>query len=91
MSHRAPHLTHEVHATPAETLVAYRVEIDDMGCICFASSPAKARWMAVAAYWEAGYGRRGVWPRPSAYRRPHLDSHPAKDRDPGRCYAEDTL
>ena len=70
-------------------LLAYRVQIDDMGCICFAATAPKARWMAVKAYWEAGYGRKGVWPCPVAARRPIYDNSPLADRDPGRTYTEE--
>ena len=53
--------------------VAYLVEINDMACIVFATTPAKARWIAVKGYRDAGYGRRGEWPRPTAKRIPLHD------------------
>lgn len=74
-----------------DNLLAYRVTIDDMSCIVFAPTPAKARWMAIKSYWEAGYGRPRVWPRPSAVRTPHYDCHPASDRDYGRTHTEGSL
>ena len=71
-------------------LLAYRVEIEGSHCICFAASAAKARWIAVKSYWEAGYGRKGVWPRPTAARCPIYDNHSLK-KQPNRAYSEDYL
>lgn len=75
----------------APAVIAFTVEIDDMRCIAFAATPAKARWKAVKAYWEAGYGRRGVWPRPTAWRCPRFDNHPTGQRDADRVYSESSL
>lgn len=68
--------------TPASALLAFEVEIHSLTCVVFAATPAKARWLAVKGYWEAGYGRRGTWPRPVASRRPAFDSCSLKDRGP---------
>jgi len=55
-------------------VVAWRVEINDMSCIVFASTKAKANWIAVKGYWNAGYGRGpGNWPRPKAARAHRFD------------------
>ena len=58
---------------PADTqppLFAFKVSIGDMTCVAFAESAPKARWLAVKSYWNAGYGNRRVWPRPSSTRYP---------------------
>jgi hypothetical protein len=55
-------------------VVAWGVEIDSMTCIVFAPTAAKARYIAVAGYWDA-YGRRkGEWPRAVAWREPRFDA-----------------
>ena len=46
----------------APALLAWTVEIHSMTCVVFAATRAKAKWIAVKAYWEA-YGRNG-WPNP---------------------------
>jgi len=57
----------------AATLLAWEVEINSMVCICFASTKAKAQWLATKSYWEA-YGRRkGEWPQARAARAPQHD------------------
>lgn len=61
--------------------LAYEVEINSLSCVVFAETPAKARWIAVKGYWEAGYGRKGLWPRPKASRVPWLDNSPLRDRE----------
>jgi hypothetical protein len=69
-------------ACKSESLLAFEVEINSMTCVVFASTPAKARWIAVKSYWEAGYGRgSGTWPRAKAKRVPHLDKSPLRDRE----------
>jgi hypothetical protein len=53
--------------------LAWEVEINSMTCICFATTKAKAQWIATKSYWEA-YGRRlGVWPRAKAWRKERYD------------------
>lgn len=68
---------------PSESSVplAWRVEINDISCIVFAATKAKARWVAVRAYWEAGYGR-GTWPNPVAVRAPRHDNSPRRNEWP---------
>ena len=53
--------------------VGWKVEVDGVPCIVFAETKTKARWKAVAAYREAGYGRRGEWPRVTAWRAEEFD------------------
>ena len=72
-------------------VLAWRIEIQDMSGICAAASAPKARWIAVRNYWEAGYGRKGLWPRPVAVREPRFDNHPTLVRDPHRIYNEQYL
>ena len=65
--------------------VAWEVEIDDMTCVVFAATKAKAKWIAVKAYWEA-YRRSSSWPHTSVARRPQYDRFPcpeAKAYPPG--------
>lgn len=55
-------------------MLAWEVEIYDKRCIVFAATKAKARWIAVKGYWDAGYGRgRGDWPRAVAGRAERFD------------------
>lgn len=76
------------------TLLAFDVTIDSTHAIVWAETPAKARWQAVKAYRDAGYGRQREWPRPTARRVPRYDDHPLKDRTDSRAwvpeYVEDT-
>lgn len=71
-------------------LLAFGVEIYDMRAVVFAATNPKARWLAVKAYWEAGYGSKRVWPRPKAWREPRLDKYVATS-NPTICYAEENL
>lgn len=66
--------------------VAWNVEIHDMHCIVFATTKAKAKWIAVKAYWEA-YGRN-MWPRPVAGREPRFDKSALRN-EPPKAYSED--
>ena len=60
-------------AVASSVLLAWEVVISDMTCICFATTKAKAQWLATKSYWEA-YGRRlGVWPRAVAHRAERYD------------------
>lgn len=60
-------------AVGCDDLLAWEVELHDMTCVCFASTKAKAQWLATKSYWEA-YGRRkGEWPRAAASRAPQHD------------------
>jgi hypothetical protein len=66
-----------------QDLLAWEVDISSMRCIVFAATKAKANWLAVKSFWSAGYGRKGVWPRPAAKRQPvydksHLKSNPSQ-------------
>ncbi len=78
----------EISASP---LLAYRVTIEDMSCVCFADSAPQARWYAVKGYWEAGYGRKGKWPDVHAARAPSWDRHPASEWERGRTHSEFSL
>lgn len=72
----------ETPTAPAP-LLAWDVELNDMHCIVFAETAAKARWTAVRAYWEA-YEKRG-WPSVHAVRRPFLDTFPNKQPRKAYC------
>lgn len=58
--------------------VAWEVEIHSMSCIVFAATKAKAKWLAVKAYWDA-YSRNGSWPSTSVARRPFYDKFPHRN------------
>ena len=76
-------------AVISSPLLAWDVELHDMHCICFATTKAKAQWLATKAYWEA-YGRGcGNWPRAHAVRAPHYDRCSLKDQQPQRAWTED--
>lgn len=76
---------------PASPLLAFEVEIHSLTCVVFAATPAKARWIAVRSYWEAGYGRgSGTWPRPKATRAPAFDNCQLKDRG-GRAWVPEYI
>lgn len=70
-------------------LVAWSVEIDSMTCVVFATTKPKARWLAVSAYWEAGYGRKRMWPRPVAWREPRFDKSALNGGEIGRAYTRE--
>lgn len=53
--------------------VAWTVEIGGMTCVVFAATKAKAQWLAVKFFWDAGFGRPRQWPRPVAYRAETYD------------------
>lgn len=59
-------------------LLAYHIVIDDHDCFVFAETAAKARWIAVRGYWEAGYGRQGTWPSVFSKRAPQYDRSRAR-------------
>ena len=56
----------------SETMLAWEVEIHAMTCIVFATTKAKAQWIATSAYWEA-FERNG-WPRAKAWRAERYDA-----------------
>lgn len=61
--------------------LAYSVELDGDLCICFGPTKAAAKWQAVRSWREAGYGKRGDWPKTlRAARRPEYDSFIWADR-----------
>jgi hypothetical protein len=70
-------------------LVAWYVEIHTMRCVVFAATAPKARWIAVKSYWEAGYGQKGMWPRPHAWRAPHFDKSRLAKENPRVAYGEE--
>ena len=72
----------------AAPLLAFCVEIDSMSTIVFAATKPKAQWIAVKGYREAGFGRRGTWPRALAGREPRFDHSPLKERGP-RCWSRE--
>lgn len=55
--------------------LAFEVELNEWRTICFGPTPAAAKWQAVAAFREAGYGGRRWWPAHlKASRRPEYDT-----------------
>lgn len=70
--------------------VAYRVECAGFTVITFAISKASARWNAVRAYRDAGYGRGNRhWPSGvSAARVEHLDIFKPSYGHPRACISE---
>ena len=62
-------------------LFAWEVEINYMSCVVFAPTRAKAKWLAVKAYWDA-YSRTLGWPNISIARRPAYDHFPFKHDGP---------
>lgn len=75
---------------PEPPLLVFRVEIYDMHGVVFAASNPKARWIAVCAYWQAGYGSKKLWPRPKACRAQGLDRY-ATGRNSNTVYSEEYL
>ena len=69
-------------------IVCWGVEIYEMTTYVFATTKAKAQWIAVRGYREAGFGRSGQWPPARAFRAPRYDACTLKDQ-PGRCWGED--
>lgn len=59
--------------------VAWRVTVDNMTCVTFASTAKAARCNAVLAAREAGYFRSGSWPTARAVRVPQWDQFPLRD------------
>jgi hypothetical protein len=60
--------------------LAWTVTVSGMDCVVFATTSAKARWIAVRSYWDAGYGNHGQWPNCRAKRYPILDKSPLRDK-----------
>lgn len=52
---------------------AWKVTVNGVDCIVFASGPGKAKWMAVKSWRDSGYGKRGEWPLLSIARAPEFD------------------
>jgi len=70
-------------------LLAWFVELHSMTCVTFATTKAKAQWMATKSYWDA-YGRRkGEWPRARASRAEHYDKSALRHATPQRAWCED--
>lgn len=69
--------TNDAHAPR----LAFEVDIQFMRCIVFAATPAKARWIAVRSFWDAGYGCKGQWPNAKAVRVPRLDASSLRERE----------
>lgn len=57
--------------------VAWLVEVNDCRCVVFSPTRARAKWIAVQAYWDA-YGRRG-WPQVKTARAERYDSSQLRD------------
>ncbi len=70
-------------------VLAWEVEIHSMICIVFATTKAKAQWMATNSYWQA-YGKNG-WPRAVATRAERFDksSLRLKPKHEQRTWSED--
>lgn len=59
----------------ADTLpvVAWGVDINAQTAIVFATTAAKARYIAVLSYWDAYGKRKGKWPPVTSWREPRFD------------------
>ncbi len=78
----------------ADEKVAWTVEIHDMSCVVFATTKPKAQWIATRSFWDAGYGRKGEWPRAKAFRAKTYDKSRLRHEPPkafGEEYVMDTL
>jgi hypothetical protein len=75
-------------AVASSDLLAWEVEISDMRCICFATTKAKAQWIATKSYWDA-YGKNGQWPRARAARAEHYDKSVLREHKQQRAWSED--
>ncbi len=77
---------------PTTERLAWIVELEEHRCLVFAATWAKAKWAAVAAWREAGYGTDGRWPFLKGGRSERHDCNLLKDVEP-HCwnldYAED--
>jgi hypothetical protein len=71
---------------PTTDRVAWTVEIHSMTCVVFATTKAKAQWIATKGYWEA-YTNNG-WPRAKAFRAEHYDRSPLRF-DPPKAFSEE--
>lgn len=80
---------HGHEPTPPREVVAFEVTIDDMRCVTFAETSARARWNAVRGAREAGYyDRRGGWPLSLKARRiPFYDHSPQKAGAGRKCFS----
>ena len=67
--------------------LAWEVEIHSMSCIVFATTKAKAQYIATKSYWDA-YGKNG-WPRAKAKRAERYDDSPLKSNTKQRAWSED--
>lgn len=72
----------------AKARVAWIVEIEDHACVAFADTRAKAKWIAVASWRDAGYGTNGRWPHVQAWRAKCYDEFSGKDDGP-KAWCED--
>jgi len=69
-------------------LLAWTIEIHSITCVVFATTKAKAQWIATHSYWEA-YGRRkGEWPRAKAWRAKPYDKSRLRF-EPPKAWGED--
>lgn len=71
-----------------EGKLAWRITVQDISCIVFAETAPKARWRAVHAYREAGFGRRGQWPTTKHARVPLYDNSPLR-HEKARAWIEE--
>jgi len=70
-------------------LLAFGVELNRYSCICFALTPAKAKWIAVAGARDANFLGHREWPNHlSVWREERYDKSTAKKYGKGP-YTED--
>lgn len=62
---------------------AYRVTLDGEESIVFTSTAARAKWICVRSYWEAGFPR--YWPKVTVKRDPLYDNSP-QSAEAGECW-----
>ena len=68
-------------------VLAFEVEVNGFVTVVFAESAAKAKWIAVAGYWDA-YGKNQGWPELHCRREPLFDGHPLAKQG-RKCWGPD--
>ena len=69
--------------------VAWKVEVNGVAGLVFATTEPKARWRAVKSYRNAIGPRRGDWPSVSATRLPSHDASYLRTRTGTLCFLLD--
>lgn len=59
--------------------LAWTVEIGPVSCVVFAPTRAKAKWVAISAYWVDIVRCKGTFPKVKAYRASCYDNSRLRD------------